>query len=256
MSVSIALGRPADAAALAARCGDDIVRLRPSWPQLIASTRFARQARWRFGNPAATLECIEPRPKRWLDQRRNGDPIQPHFDLERWSSAYARSDGPSREIHVFAADGSAVATVRLEDVDASFDELIWLLADDDQQHVTPPPSRPAKIARPFSGGALFNALMGAFDAELALRFVLENEGGSVAWSPRVPVVVERDGCLELRSPLGRVSICERHAGIWLVRDDIIIAYNNANLRWLQIAVSDPAPLKRMMWRAICTTLTQ
>jgi hypothetical protein len=256
MSVSIGLGRPADAAALAARCGDDIVRLRPSWPQLIASTRFARHARWRFGNPAATLECIEPRPKRWLDQRRNGDPIQAHFDLERWSSAYVRSTGPSREIHVFAQDGSAVATVRLDDVDASFDELIWLLADDDLQRVAPARSRVAHVPRPFSGGALFKALMSAFDAELALRFVLENEGGSVVWTPRAPVVLECDGCLEMRSPLGRVSICERHAGIWLVRDDVIIAYNSANRRWLQIALGNPAPLKQMMWRAICTTLTQ
>jgi hypothetical protein len=265
MSVSSALpgtpfaaifsARLTDAAALSARCGDDVVRLRPSWPAVIAATRFARRARWRFGNRAATLECIEPQAKRWLNQRGPGDPVQVHFRLDRWATAYARADGRSREIDVFAADGSAIAAVHLDDADPSLDELIWLLADDDQRRAFPPRPRGTAVRRPFASGVLGHVLVLAFDAGLPLQIRLENGGGSVEWSPRAPVVVERDGCVELRSTLGRVSMCDRRGGIWSLRDDLVIeARSTTNVPWLEIKLVPESLAQHAAWREICALL--
>ena len=121
-----------DVRALAARCGDDVVRLRPAWPALIAATRFARHATWLFGNHAAVLECVEARPNRWLTQRRPGDPFAMQFDLRTWHSAYACCESDTREISVFAADGSSIASVHIDAFESTLDELIWLLVDDDR----------------------------------------------------------------------------------------------------------------------------
>jgi Haem utilisation ChuX/HutX len=244
-----------DAGALAARCGDDVVRLRPLWPAIIAATRFARRTRWVFGNAAATLECVDSQPKRWLNQRAVGDPVQVHFDLAHWSSAYARSEGRMREIDVFAADGSAIAAVRLDEVDDSLDELIWLLVDDDQRRVlTIPPRRP-NLTRPFAPGALCNALLTAFDAGLPLQVRLENAGGSVLWAPCDAAVTERDACLELRSALGRLTIGDRRAGIWSVRDGILEARSTGEACWLQIALVKAVPRQRLVWSGICASLS-
>jgi hypothetical protein len=264
MSVSFALpgtpfasifsARLADAAALASRCGEDVVRLRPSWPAVIAATRFARRARWRFGNRAATLECIEPESKRWLNQRGAGDPVQVRFQLDRWASAYARANGRTRDIDVFAADGSAIAGVQLDEVDASLDELIWLLVDDDQRPQALGRTRRANITRPFAHGALCNALVAAFDERLPLEVRLENDGGSVAWSPDAPLVIDRDGCVELRSALGRVTMCDRRGGIWSVRDGTIEARDGANMPLLQISLIDGSPAQIRIWRDVCAML--
>jgi len=243
-----------DAAALAVRCGDDIVRLRPMWPEIIAATRFARRTRWLFGNGAATLECVDSQPRRWLNQRASSDPVQVHFDLARWGSAYARSEGRTREINVFAAGGTAIAAVRLDDVDDSLDELIWLLVDDDQQRTMSARSRRPNVTRPFAPGALCNALVEGFEADLPLHVRLENAGGSVAWSPVDPVVIERDRCIELRSSLGSVSLCDRRAGIWSIRDSTIEARNADNMCWLQIALTTPTPHQCQTWQRICANL--
>jgi hypothetical protein len=244
-----------DARALASRCGDDVVRLRPMWPAIIAATRFARRTRWRFGNGAATLECIDPQSKRWLNQRAGGDPVQVHFDLARWGSAYARSSGRTREIDVFAADGSAITAVRLDDVDDSLDELIWLLVDDDQQRTVPAPPRRANVTRPLAPGALCSALVEAFDAGLPLQIRLENAGGSVAWSPGEPAVIERDACVELRSALGRLTMCDHRAGIWSVRNGALEARSTDNTCWLQIALTAAGPQQRLLWSGICASVS-
>jgi Haem utilisation ChuX/HutX len=267
MSVSFALpgipfasifsgARLADAAALAARCGDDVVRLRPEWPAVIAATRFARRARWRFGNRAATFECAEPRAKRWLSHRAAGDPVQVRFDLSRWSSAYARADERMREIDVFAADGSAIAAVQLDDVEASLDELIWLLVDNDQHHAAPGQRRRINLSRPFSQGALCNALLVAFDEELPIEVRLENAGGAVCWTPRAPVVIERDGCIELRSALGSVTMCDRRDGIWSVNDGAIEARGSDNARWVRVSLASSSAHDLLVWRGICSELAR
>jgi hypothetical protein len=268
MSVSFALpgtpfgsifsgARLADAAALAARCGDDVVRLRPAWPAVIAATRFARRARWRFGNRAATFECVEPRAKRWLSHRGAGDPVQVRFDLDNWSSAYARADGKMREIDVFAADGTAVAAVQLDDVEASLDELIWLLVDDDQRRAAPVQRRRSNVSRPFPQGALCNALVVAFEEALPLEVRLGNAGGAVCWSPSAPVVIERDRCIELRSALGSVTMCDRRGGIWAVNDGGIEARSGLdNACWVRISLTGSSPHDLLVWRGICSQLAR
>jgi len=264
MSVSFALpgtpfgsifsgARLADAAALAARCGDDVVRLRPAWPAVIAATRFARRARWRFGNRAATFECVEPRAKRWLSHRGAGDPVQVRFDLDNWSSAYARADGKMREIDVFAADGTAVAAVQLDDVEASLDELIWLLVDDDQRRAAPVQRRRSNVSRPFPQGALCNALVVAFEEALPLEVRLGNAGGAVCWSPSAPVVIERDGCIELRSALGSVTMCDRRGGIWAVND---ARSGLDNACWVRISLTGSSSHDLLVWRGICSQLAR
>jgi putative heme degradation protein len=159
MSASAArITRPYDASTMAARCGDDVVRLRPMWPSIIAATRFARNVRWVFGNRAGTLECVEPQQRRWLTQRGADDPVQIQFNLLQWNSAYARCEGRAREIDVFAADGSAIAAVRLDNVDASLDELLWLLVDDNQQCAVTTSARTVRIENTFDQERLRDAL--------------------------------------------------------------------------------------------------
>jgi hypothetical protein len=261
--------RPYDAASMAARCGNDVVRLRPSWPAVIAATRFARDARWLFGNRVATLECVEPQPKRWLTQRGAGDPVQVHFNLAQWASAYARCEERAREIDVFAADGSVIAAVRLDNVDGSLDELLWLLADDDQRPVAAP-QRSNVIhhcafnrAGSLTPGALHQALLAACDTLLPLRLVLRNAGGAVAWSPQHPVVRETGRTIELRSNLGSVTLGDRLTGDWNVRlagydrgDPRIEAYGADDAVGLEIALNGATALQRIAWRGICATLPE
>jgi hypothetical protein len=259
--------RPYDSAAMAARCGDDVVRLRPSWAAVIAATRFARHACWLFGNRAATLTCVEPQAKRWLTQRASEDPVQVHFDLRQWGSAYARCEGRAREIDVFATDGSVIAAVRLDDAEASLDELLWLLADDDQRSqiaaVPAPASHPCAFERAggLAPGALHRALIAACDARLPLHLVLENAGGRVAWSPHQPVVCEAGRAIELRSALGSIALADAYAADWNVRlrntagsAPHLEAYGSANALWLSVSLTGPNALQQLAWRGICATL--
>jgi hypothetical protein len=277
MSVSAASGctfdsffsgrRPYDSAAMAARCGDDVVRLRPSWAAVIAATRFARHARWLFGNRAATLVCVEPQPKRWLNQRGSDDPVQVHFDLRQWGSAYARCDGRAREIDVFATDGSIIAAVRLDDVETALDELLWLLADDDQQrHAAPEPAPSGHLCAyertgTLGPGALHQALLAACDALLPLQLVLENAGGRVAWSPQSPIVRPAGRALELRSALGSLTLGDRSATELNVRltngacgEPRLDVYEHAQARALSVALTEATALQRLAWRGICAAL--
>jgi uncharacterized membrane protein len=202
---------------------DDAVRLRPLWGAVLSSTRFARRAAWQFGSASAILACNERRSRRWLsEERAPGDPVRMRFAVNAWGSAYARCTGDAREIGVFAGDGSAVAVLRLDRVDAALDELIWQLIDDG-----PPPSIPAlpvahpdrirfsdalavaptrsdfdalikearlpradaltlagsDVARRLDPAALAQALTAATAAGLPLRLQLENAGGTIAWTP-------------------------------------------------------------------------
>jgi hypothetical protein len=277
MSVSAASGftfdsffggrRPYDSAAMAARCGDDVVRLRPSWAAVIAATRFARQARWLFGNRAATLACVEPQPKRWLTQRGSADPVQVHFDLRHWGSAYARCDGRAREIDVFATDGSVIAAVRLDDAETSLDELLWLLADDDQRRYAPAAAASAghlcayERAGTLAPAALHQSLLAACDALLPLHLVLENAGGSVAWSPPHPIVRDAGRAIELRSAFGSMTIGDRYAADWNVRltngacgEPRLEAFGHGNARALSVGLTDATALQRLAWRGICAAL--
>ena len=223
-------GRPHCAAAMAARCGNDVVRLRPMWPSVIAATRFAGSVRWIFGNGAATFDCIESQRRRWLTQRAADDPVHVHFDLGRWSSAYARCDGRAREIDVFAADGSAIAAVRLDEVDASLDELLWLLVDDDQQRRVAGALRTPRIDVPFDEGRLRAALAvterrSDFDRLVARSGVSRRHAYRLAGSdvarPLVPgalqtaLLAAADAALPLRLVLenagGRVAWAPRDA---------------------------------------------
>jgi hypothetical protein len=254
-------------AAMAARCGDDVVRLRPAWTAVIAATRFARRARWLFGNRAATLTCLELQPKRWLTQRGSDDPVQVHFDLRHWSSAYARCEGRAREIDIFATDGSVIAAVRLDEAETALDELLWLLADDDQQRHAPaeraPLDHPCAYARAgaLAPGALHGALLAACDAQLPLRLVLENAGGRVAWSPQHPVVREDGRAVELRSALGSLALGDCYAADWNVRltngtdsEPRLEAYGTATRPWLAVELIDATALQRLAWRGICAAL--
>jgi putative heme degradation protein len=202
---------------------DDAVRLRPLWGAVLSSTRFARRAEWRFGNDQAVLACTERRSRRWLTEDRTpADPVRIRFATGAWGSAYARSAGAAREIDVFAADGSPVAVLRLDRVDAALDELIWQLIDDAPPAASAPPPAPAvdrtrladalavaetrgafdalireaalpradalalsgpDVARRLAAGSAGAALAHAAAAGLPLRLQLENAGGAITWSP-------------------------------------------------------------------------
>ena len=110
---------------------DEIVRLRPDWPALIATTRFARRATWLFGHRVGVLECADRRVRSCAQRSESGDPIGVCLDFTGWSHAVARRRAAAREIEFYAASGAAIATLRLDDIDPIVDELVWLLIDDD-----------------------------------------------------------------------------------------------------------------------------
>jgi putative heme degradation protein len=259
---------PTDAAArMAARCGDDVVRLRPLWPALIAATRFARRTRWSFGNAFASLTCVEPQQRRWLTQRDESDPVQLRFDFGRWCSAYARVDGGAREIDVFAADGSPVASVRLDNIDPTLDELLWQLAADDQRPGASPAYVDARHActlrAPYAlpPGVLESALAAACDANLPLQISLRNAGGTVTWTPTAPELRRAGSVCELRSARGtialsagigadqRVGLCAPYRG-----DPYLEALDADGAACFTVALRRAGALDRLAWRGLCADL--
>jgi putative heme degradation protein len=114
----------------AGAAGDDVVRLRADWPAVLAMTGYARRATWLFGHRAAALECVEGRQRLCSSRCGSGDRTTVRLDFGGWLSVVARRDGDTRWLEFFSTHGSPIAAVRLEDVSAEFDELIWLLADD------------------------------------------------------------------------------------------------------------------------------
>jgi putative heme degradation protein len=110
--------------------GDDAVRLRADWPAVLAMTGYARRATWLFGHRAAALECVEGRQQLCRSRCGSGDRTTVRLDFGGWMSVVARRDGGARMLDFFSTHGSPIAAVRLDEVSAEFDELIWLLADD------------------------------------------------------------------------------------------------------------------------------
>jgi hypothetical protein len=199
----------------------DAIALKPVWPALFASLRFARWSRWQFGNDTGVLRCLERGPRRRLTERAPNDPLRMRFDLRRWASAYARSTGSAREIGFVADDGSPIASLHLAAVDAAIDELIWRLIDDDAVAPAVAPAAPVDrarladelalsesrdafdaltrrlhlsrddafalagpaIARRLAPSVIPLALRSAQRAGLAVRLRVENTGGGIAWAP-------------------------------------------------------------------------
>ncbi len=110
--------------------GDEAVRLRADWPAVLSMTRYARRATWLFGHGAAALECVEGRQRLCRSRCGSGDRTTVRLDFGGWMSVVARREGGARLLEFFSTHGAPIAAVRLEDVSAEFDELIWLLADD------------------------------------------------------------------------------------------------------------------------------
>jgi putative heme degradation protein len=113
-----------------AAAGDDVVRLRADWPAVLAMTGYAKRATWLFGHRGAALECVEGRQRVCRSRCGSGDRTTVRLDFGGWMSVVARRDGGARVLEFFSTLGAPIAAVRLEDVSAEFDELIWLLADD------------------------------------------------------------------------------------------------------------------------------
>jgi hypothetical protein len=232
----------------------DAVTLKPAWSALLSSLRFARRGRWHFGNGTGVLICHEGGPRRWLTERSRMDKLRFRFDQRRWYSAFARSTGAAREIGIVADDGSAVATIQLEAVDAAIDELIWRLIDDDAvAPVTPPggvldrervadelalaASRDAfdavtgayrlarndaltlagsSIARRLAPDVLPHAMHDARAAGLALRVRVENAGGRITWNPDDVALTSDAGSIALRAGGVDVSVAAADAALWAV----------------------------------------
>jgi putative heme degradation protein len=110
---------------------DEIVRLRPDWPALMAMTRFAGRATWLFGHRVAVLECVEPRTRPCARRGEAGDPTCVRFNFKTWTHAVARRRAASRQIEFYAGSGAAIATLCLDQIDPVVDELVWLLIDDE-----------------------------------------------------------------------------------------------------------------------------
>ena len=252
---------------------DDAVALRPVWPALLSSLRFAHRTNWFFGNGAAELRCVEFRSRRLLNERGPLDPLRVRFDLSRWVSAFARSRGRMREISVVADDGYDVARLQLEEPDTAFDELIWRL----MPLGSIAPAAPLRIVRPsrdrvlpqagpdrarrLGDDALAVAARAALDARLPLRFALENSGGGLTWTP---ADVELDTATnELAVRAGRVHLVVSNAArtTWMVSLEsadrwcpAIESCAPGDYGWLRLDVASDTPRVRAMWRDICSTL--
>lgn len=230
---------------------NDAVALKPAWSALLSSLRFARRSSWQFGNGTAVLQCRERSPRRWLTERPAAEGLRFRFDLAHWHTAFARSTGGAREIGIIADDGSSIASIRLEQVDAAIDELIWRLIDDDASAPVPPfpalvdgariaddlalaTSRDAfdrlardyrlartdaltlagsSIARPLAPHGLSLAVREAQRAGLAVRVRVENVGGRITWNP---------GTVALETPAEGIAL--RAGGV-----DVIVPADAARL---------------------------
>jgi putative heme degradation protein len=233
---------------------NDAVMLKPAWAALLSSLRFARRGRWHFGNGTGMLSCREGGPRRWLTERSGTDGLRFRFDQRRWHSAFARSTGAAREIGIVADDGSAVATIQLEAVDAAIDELIWRLIDDDAVAPVTPTGEPldrkrvsdelalaasrdafdalagayrlarngaltlagSSIARPLAPDVLPRAMHAARAAGLALRVRVENAGGRVTWNPADVALTNDDASITVRAGGVDVRVSAGDAALWAV----------------------------------------
>jgi putative heme degradation protein len=232
----------------------DAIALKPAWPALFASVRFARWSRWQFGNDSGVLRCLEPAPRRRLTERAPNDPLRMRFDLRRWASAYARSTGSAREIGFIADDGSPIASLHLAAVDPAIDELIWRLIDDDAgaRAMAPvAPVDPARVAdelalcesrdafdartrslhlsrdeafalagptvaRRLASSVLPLAFRTAQRAGLALRLRVENTGGGITWIPGAVDFNADATRMILRAGAVEVLVPTADARIWAV----------------------------------------
>jgi hypothetical protein len=251
----------------------DAVALRPAWPALLSSLRFARHTWWRFGNATSVLRCVERGERRWLTERRPGDPLRLRFDLQRWSRAFARSTGTAREIGIIADDGSPIASIHLEAVDPALDELIWRLIDD-----SPPPplagrTQPSRtealtlagvlIARRLAPTALPFALQRAQAAGLPLRLRVENAGGGVTWTPRAADVEIAAGRIVLRSDEVDVAMPADGVGVWAVASEsaeaccpTIECCTPDDRGSIRLDVTADSATTCTAWRRICATLDE
>ncbi len=233
---------------------NDAVTLKPAWSALLSSLRFARRGRWHFGNGTAVLSCREGGPRRWLTERSGTDGLGFRFDQRRWHSAFARSTGPAREIGIVADDGSAIATIQLEAVDAAIDELIWRLIDDDAVAPLTPTGEPldrarvadelalaasrdafdalagayrlarnealalagSSIARPLAADVLPRAMHDARAAGLSLRVRVENAGGRITWNPADVALTSDDASITVRAGGVDVRVSAGDATLWAV----------------------------------------
>jgi putative heme degradation protein len=235
---------------------DDVVRLRADWPAVLSMSRYARRATWLFGHRAAALECVEGRQRFCRSRCGSGDRTSVRLDFGGWMSVVARREGGARLLDFFSTHGSPIAAVRLEDVSAEFDELIWLLADDGPPkcygHALRAPWRHADrlrsvlplierredfdrlvaqcavprsdafvLAGPYVATAVATDAVGrvleaATEAGIRVRVRLENYGGSVCWTPTLQATSVAADFVELRSRFGRLHVSNPIGPTWVV----------------------------------------
>lgn len=240
-----------DGADLGRRCGDDVVRLRPEWPTIVAATRFAQRSEWRFGVGGAMIACAGAQTVRLAAT----DTADVRFDFTGWTHAYARCKGQSREIAIFAADGSPVVAVHLDRCDATLDEVIWLLMDDNQQCAAETRER-----RPFvpACDALARVLLEAVDERLPLRVEFVNRGGRVAWSPGFLTARDFGAYVELSSSCARAHVGTRF-DLCRVHEDgrnarSIEASADSGTSMLRVDILTGSPHDRAIWQRMCDAI--
>jgi hypothetical protein len=246
------------------------VALRPLWPTVLSSTRFAERTRWRFANRVASFAHDEPGAPRSLTDCGAGDALQLRFDFSHWHAAFARSCATAREIVIAADDGSDVALVRLERAHPTLDELIWRMVDDD------PPPAPATLIFPRAAAlalheragatrlrddAVARALQAAAAIDLPLRIRLSNRGGAVSWTPARARVEAAGETVILRERDASMTLRSHGAASWAVRFDApdtccpaLECCTAGDAGSLRLDVPAMNSDTCAAWRTICTSL--
>jgi hypothetical protein len=258
---------------------NDAVALKPMWSALFSSLRFARWARWRFGGDSAIVSWHERGARsRLVINQPGAGPLRFRFDLRRWAGAFARSSGRAREIGFVADNGSPIASLRLEHVDAAIDELIWRLIDDAAASpvaIDAPADRdrvarvdalrtvgPA-VARRLAQSALPVALAEAQRAGLALRVRVENAGGEITWVPSDFELDVDAGRVALFADGVDVLVPSAGAGVWTVERQMpglccpaIECYAPGDCDRIRFDVVAETDAACVTWRRICEMLPE